>query len=202
MIVSKALLWVDIETTGITNSNDYSFIQILEVGAILTNMSLEPLEQINGLVTPTQEAIVQLKAPENAEAFEMHKKSGLLAELTKGETQTLEEIETEILEAIDERVQQGGLVVLAGSGIAAFDFPVIKEKMPRLSERLAYYSFDVGAARRVNLLLSGGQFRTNVNTSYGELKEHRALADIKAHLQEAVAMRDIFGTLYGNVHNG
>lgn len=195
MVLSSALLWIDLETAGLPEGNDYSDCRILEVGALLTSTSLELIEEISGVVMLDGITVETLRKDRNRDALEMHKQSGLLAAL-KGDTQPLRHLEVEILSAIEEHVKQGGKIVLAGSGVASFDQHVIREFMPELAQRLEYYVFDVGAARRVNRMLSHGRFHIEAAESYGDLKEHRALADIYGHYKEALKMREEFGRLY------
>ena len=190
----QALLWVDFEGTGVTDTNDFSGIHILEACVILTDFDLVPFGGYTAVITPTAEAIAALK--ENPGALDMHRTSGLLAAL-KGETETLAELEQGVIKMIKRQSTFGeGEFMIAGSGVAMYDFPLIKQWMPALNKYLAYFPFDIGVERRVSTILNGGRSVVPPNTaSYGDKKLHRSEADVRAHLKEAEQYKDFFRSL-------
>jgi len=179
----RHLLWCDLETSSLPKKNDYSGVHILEVGVILTDMSLNKLGGYSEVIKMTDEAADSLRKTPGV--LEMHKSSGLLKDCVNA-TMTVPDVESEILALLDDNNVEVQAVALAGSGVTAFDHPVIKEHMPLLAEALTYFSYDIGSFRRMFKLVSGGTPIVNPsNHSYGPTKKHRAMEDIKAHLEEA-----------------
>lgn len=130
-------LWLDLETTGLSSSDDH----ILEVGWSVSEPKLDFLHPLiqSRLITPRAEVTRLLQ--ESPEAYSMHEKSGLLIDLYQDGTVVLEDAEDDILNSLPE-----GQVVLAGSSVH-FDRAFIERYMPRLHERLHYRHFDVSAVR-------------------------------------------------------
>ncbi len=197
----QALAWIDIETPGLPNTAapwDYSGCMPLEIAMILTDFDLTEFGGYTALITPTPESVAALRNPGNAMALEMHQQSGLIQALSAavkaGETESLLQAEENLIKTLTTRSTfEKGEFMLAGSGVGAFDYMVLKRFMPRLCQWFAYYPFDIGVVRRVGKVLSGGRDLVNPSLhSYGDLKEHRALADIKAHLDEAREWQKVF----------
>jgi oligoribonuclease (3'-5' exoribonuclease) len=190
----SVLLWVDIETTGITDTGDYDPIEILEIAVVATDFDLVPYFGYEGIVQMNDAIKAQLGRPENKAALDMHLESGLL-KASKESTDTLQIIESEIVGMLTSKTtQERGEVSLAGSGVTAFDHPLIKKKLPKLNEWLTYYSFDIGSVRRAARILSGGRDVVSpTRESFQEgVKAHRALADVKAHIKEANEFKKLF----------
>ena len=85
-----------------------------------------------------------------------------------------------------------GEFLLAGSGNAAFDRPVLNQWMPELVSWLAYYPFDIGVDRRVTKILAGQDVINipSASAGFGDAKVHRAWNDVQAHIEEAKRKRD------------
>lgn len=181
----SALAWIDLETTGLPVGNDYSGVEILEIGLIVTDFDLKPYFGYQGIVKMDDDIKRALAA--NPEVIQMHLANGLLKE-SKESKDTLREIESEIIGMFKTRTtQEKGEFMLAGSGVTAYDFNVLKEKMPELASYFSYFSLDIGIVRRAFNVLSGGaDLVPTISESFVEgNKKHRALEDIKAHLKEA-----------------
>lgn len=181
----SALAWIDLETTGLPVGNDYSGVEILEIGLIVTDFDLKPYFGYQGIVKMDDDIKRALAA--NPEVVQMHLANGLLKE-SKESKDTLREIESEIIGMFKTRTtQEKGEFMLAGSGVTAYDFNVLKEKMPELASYFSYFSLDIGIVRRAFNVLSGGaDLVPTISESFVEgNKKHRALEDIKAHLKEA-----------------
>lgn len=187
---AQCLLWVDLETTQLPGpKNDYSNVHILEVAFLLTDFDLEPYEGYHEAIKMTKAAADSLRA--NAFTREMHTKNGLIKDCVAS-TVTLEEAEREVIQMIQERTSfDKGEIMLAGSGNAAFDRPVINQWMPELATWLTYYPFDIGVDRRVGKILAGQDVINipSASVGYGEAKVHRAWNDVQAHLEEAKRKR-------------
>ncbi len=198
---AHALMWVDIETPGVPSDRDpMNFLAIppIEVCVILTDFDLDPFAGYEALITPTPEHISALRDPENATALEMHTESGLLNAWREAkrvnETVTIEQAELDIIQMMKSKTTfNKGEFMIAGSGVAAFDYPLIKTFMPTLASWLAYFPLDIGIQRRSARILSGGRQFVEPNiASYGEKKAHRARADVEAHIEEARAWQEFY----------
>lgn len=189
-----ALMWTGVETTGVPTRerpNDFSTVYPLEVCVIFTDFDLEPFGGYAAVITPTAESVAALR--ENPDVLEMHRTSGLIAAL-KGESVTIEQAERDIIDVIKKRTTyEHGEFMIAGSGVAAFDYPLIKHWMPSVARYMAYYPFDIGVMRRTARILSGGRQLVDMNAaSYGDAKLHRAQADTEAHISEAKQWQEFF----------
>lgn len=191
MAYPKHLGWIDIETTGLPERGDYTDVHLLEVGFILTDMALNEMVGFQEVIKLTAPAADALRA--NEYVRNMHKASGLIRESASASA-SMEDVENELIAILTENGMGRESVMIAGSGVAAFDHPFIKQKMPRFAEYLAYFPYDIGVVRRVSRTMAGRDFVT-VKASYGDTKEHRAMADIKAHLEEAKAFQTFFRSL-------
>lgn len=181
---AQALAFIDLETDGLPDGQDFSVVNILEMGMVVTNLALEPLAGYHEVVKMTKPAAQRIAV--NDYVKQMHTKNGLLQASIKESQMTLAEVEQETLSVLKETGLSQGEFMLAGSGIASFDFPLIKLAMPELASWFTYYVLDVGILRRGHQILSGGRtFYSKVNESYGDMKAHRAYADAEAHLKEA-----------------
>jgi len=193
---AQCLLWVDLETTQLPGpKNDYSDVHILEVAFILTDFDLKPYEGYHEAIKLTKPAADSLRR--NDFTREMHAKNGLIRDC-RDSTVTLEEAEAEVIQMIkDKTTFDKGEIMLAGSGNAAFDRPVLNQWMPNLVSYLTYYPFDIGVDRRVGSILAGQEV-INVpaaSTGSGGAKVHRAWNDVQAHIEEARRKREWYRTV-------
>ncbi len=188
MKYAQCLLWCDLETTTLPIGNDYSGVHILEVAFIITDFDLKPYAGYHESIKMTKAAADSLRA--NDYTRKMHTENGLIKDCLASTT-TLGMAEEEVISLIKEWTSfDKGEIMLAGSGNAAFDRPVIKEHMKELDSWLAYYPFDIGVDRRVGKILAGKDVINVPNESYGDAKLHRAWADVSAHLKEAERKRE------------
>lgn len=189
----KLLAWVDVETTGLPVRNDFSNVHVLEVALLVTDFDLNKLDGYTEVLAMTPDAATALKA--NEYVRQMHLKSGLLAAsidmARSNPNMNLDHVQNEMVAMLAERGAPGEYMI-AGSGVGAFDHPLIKDKMPTLASYFAYFSFDVGVLRRTSKILAGRDLVNPTLGSYGESKVHRAWQDVEGHLAEATAYRDYF----------
>ena len=177
------LLWVDTETTGVPTGNDWSDVHLLEIGVIVTDFSLNTLCGYREVVKMTQAGADAIR--KTPQVREMHQTNGLLKESISS-THTVADIEQGIIQLLKEETTfNPGDLIIAGSGVAAFDHPLLKEKMPELAKWLVYYPFDIGVFRRVSKILAGGAVVNPALSSFDGPKTHRAWDDILMHLREA-----------------
>lgn len=194
MRTASHLLWLDVETdSGPTIHDevlDFSGVHIMEFAMLITDRSLNIDTDAGGYheqLRMTRATADTLKA--NPEILTMHGHSGLIQECIASEV-TLADVDAEADRILTGTGLNRGDLAIAGSGVAAFDLPLIRAKMPRLSAWLAYYPYDVGIFRRMTAAMADGYVVSPHLASYGEFKEHRAMADVVAHLREAQAFRD------------
>lgn len=172
-------LHLDFETTD----QHPMFGRIVEVGAILTDANLVELGRFESLVDPGEWG--RSRMTPGGVVARMHAASGLLDELAAQAQRpegvpSLRTVEDALLALLD--AHPASSVVLAGSGVGAFDLQFIRFQMPRLAERLQHFPADVGQLRRA-WRRAANRDLVDVNTR----KPHRAIVDIELHLEEARA---------------
>jgi oligoribonuclease (3'-5' exoribonuclease) len=176
------LLWLDLETTGL---DEHAGDQIIEIGCILTTEDLVAIGEFQTVVLPSQSALNRLMS--NDVVREMHVANGLLNELDDfKDLPRVGEMETDLLAWLDTCGSPKKLT-LAGSGVAQFDSRFVRALMPELAKRLGYYAIDVGVIRRAHAMWVG----TDVSAA-NDSKTHRAIDDVRCHLDEARAYRALW----------
>jgi oligoribonuclease (3'-5' exoribonuclease) len=177
----ELLLWLDLESTGLeTSAGD----EIIEIGCILTHADLRVLGEFEAVVKPSDSAMARLAA--NQFVVDMHTANGLLNDINDGLSLTRVELDLLIwLYRLGVRTDQK--LTLAGSGVSHFDLPTIREHMPRLAKILNYYVIDIGTIRRAHDMWVG----TPVSVA-NDAKTHRAIDDVRCHLEEANAFADLW----------
>ena len=188
-VYPSALLWCDIETPGLPVGNDFSTSPILEIAGVVTDFDLTKFNGAHDAIKITKEHVDILK--QNPEVVKMHKESGLLEDCKKS-TKTLADLEEMMIELVKQGSFEKGEYILAGSGVASFDYPLLKHYMPEFASWLTYYTLDIGILRRSVYYLSHRRnFVSDTKNSYKEgYKKHRALDDVLAHIEEAEKYRD------------
>jgi oligoribonuclease (3'-5' exoribonuclease) len=196
----QLLVWTDIETTGLPDEDsdreviDFSDLHVLEIAVIVTDFDLQPISGYEEVIKLTSAGADAIRA--NDYVKKMHTVNGLLkASISAPVENTLAMAEAEIVKLFQETTSfSPGEFMIAGSGVAAFDHPLIKAKMPEMSKWLAYYPFDIGIERRMSKIFTGGhEIIRPVKASYEDgVKVHRAMDDVKAHLDEAQRYREWF----------
>lgn len=187
------LLWLDFETTGL----EVESCGVLEVAATLTRAddpSFTPVWAVRSLTVPftdlpprlTHRDTERVAAEMSYGASKMHMESGLWGDWRDAaldrRVATVAEVMTEVYEQM--RVLSDGrdtLAALAGSGVAAFDRPILDRLVPWFSSSsLVYWSLDMGPVRRL-ARLSGHPLPGPVEPA------HRAGDDVAAALEMARA---------------
>jgi Oligoribonuclease (3''->5'' exoribonuclease) len=185
-----ALLWVDLETTGLEVVTKSRQDQVIEVAAMVTTFDLDPIAGYHDVVRLTKTGVERIKS--NEYVLNMHKKNGLLRDAATTKN-TLAEVEENILNmlAINTTFNKGELM-LAGSGVGHFDNAIIREQMPRLAEWLNYALFDIGVYRRMTKIFAQKDIVNPTAASYGDVKLHRAWEDVVGHVEESKKYMDLF----------
>jgi oligoribonuclease len=192
-MTSDFILWLDLETTG----NDV-FDDIIELGAVLTDQELEEVSSFHRVYRTTR-AVSEI----DEYVFKMHVDNGLwLDSINATDWAATERSQADILEWLGKAgALKGGAksLPLAGSGTSHFDRRYIERVWPKLAKRLTYWNLDIGVVRRFFRQWVGPE----VWKAYFQLSEegvdpknHRALDDVRQHIQEA---RDFRAYVRGHV---
>lgn len=180
ILSSDALVWVDLETTGLDPDRDV----ILEVACIVTDSQLDEVVSYSR-VTQSE--------PRSSGAFEaltrimddvvlrMHAENGLLEEIRMGSGVPLSVVQADICALLDEYIVDDGesKPVLAGSTVS-FDRNFMEVHMPLVVPRLHYRNVDVSTIRE---LCERWRPELNRFRPRNEAKAHRALADIRESIE-------------------
>lgn len=175
--VHEFIYWTDLETTG----SDLDGNQILEIGAVITDMQLRPI-QAREYVLP-----MTMKVEMKPVVVQMHTKNGLFEDARESKW-TLAEVDEELEEWI-RSFNGSNHMAFAGSGVGHFDRQFYARDLPLTTARLTYWPLDVGVVRRFFTMLAGTDWLNDDNVS--DPKSHRALADVYYHISEARYAVDI-----------
>jgi oligoribonuclease len=118
--------------------------------------------------------------------YSMHTFNGLLADVRKSETSMID-ADAQMVEWI-KQYTKGDHIPLAGSGVSHFDRAFIRKDLPKFDKYLSYWAYDTGVIRRT-LKLFG------IDASFADTtddKTHRALDDIRAHVEEMRRYKKLF----------
>ena len=182
-------LWLDFESDGTSPELSH----IIEVGVIATGDDLDKeffeFESmvIDGDINQTIDNI------EGKEVLaQMHGSNGLLGDLKlvrdgKKEAISIEALDQHLYNLIKTHNRRTHEIIVSGSGVSHYDHEVIKHKMPLIASLLNFYSRDIGHTRR-EFAKATKRDLVDINSH----KTHRALDDIRDHLNEAKAFRNYF----------
>lgn len=189
----QRLAVIDLETDGLPDGNDYSVVNILEFAMVVTDFALNKEAGYVEVLKMTRPAAERIK--KNDYVKNMHGTSGLIKDSVASEF-TLAEVEKNAIEVLHDTGLDKGDFIIAGSGVASFDFPLIKTQMPELASWFAYFTFDIGVLRRTIKILAGKDLVAPVRESFEDgIKAHRALNDAEAHIKEAESFMEYFRSL-------
>lgn len=177
-VTTNHLVWVDLETTGLDPDMD----DILEVGACLTTPELKKIDEFTAVVEPYPETYRRMMA--DPVVVNMHEASGLLADLQSA-ARRIGEVDEAIVQWLEAQGVNARQVVLAGSGVASFDRPFIAAHMPELAGMLNRQILDVAVVRHAWKMWAAAEPVSDAHRH----KTHRALDDVRAHLEEARSFR-------------
>lgn len=173
------IFWVDLECTGSGDDED-----ILEIGTVITDKELNELDARQIVLPLDQEKFDNMSDV----VVKMHTDNGLLADsMQRGFYPSSMHKDLELAQ-IDEELARwvrsfagGDHMPIGGSGVAHYDRKFIKRDLPLLDKRITHYHLDVGSVRRIVDLADLGW------PQYHLSKSHRALDDIRQHIEETRA---------------
>jgi oligoribonuclease len=182
------LLWTDLECTGSDEEDD----EIIEIGCVLTDFTLDELDSWTSVVKPSAAALGRMM--QNDVVREMHEKNGLLDDVLRQKNPRIHEVTRQLLTWLDNWGIANGDLVIAGSGVGHFDMRFLRKYMPQLVPgKCKYWCIDIGVVRRAWDMWVG----TDVSAA-NDRKTHRALDDAYCHLDEARAFRDLWNQQASN----
>lgn len=175
--------WIDLETTGLDEQDG----SILEVGVVVADPDGRTLTEAAWLVSPLPHHLRELPP----EVYEMHRTSGLLADLEAAPALPLPGDVDLAVAALLDRHTVDGRIILAGSGVSHFDVRWIARHLPATCYRLTYWTYDVGVIRRLLATIDPDLPRP------ANPKAHRALPDARDHRDEWHHYRTLLRDCHG-----
>ncbi len=163
--MSKRLLWMDLEMTGLDDQKD----QILEVAAVVTDLELKPLEEFHRVVFQPPEVLAGM----NDWCKKTHGDSGLTAACATGTP--LVEVERELVALLDRHYSSKDRPVLCGNSISN-DRRFLDRYCVEFSKRLHYRMIDVSSFKEI--------YRERWGIDFKKKNSHRAVDDIFESIRE------------------
>jgi len=175
-----ALVWVDLETTGIDDRTS----DILEIATIITDKDLELIAEGPDLVIHQPDEILETMDPW---CIKQHGVSGLTEACSRSKV-SLKEAEDLTLAFVRKHCLRGK-APLCGNSIG-FDRRFLMHHMPKLNAYLNYRNVDVSSVKE----LVRRWFPAVLTNATEKESTHRALDDIRESLEELrLYRRTVFG---------
>lgn len=179
------LVWCDLETTGLDERKGIG--EILEYAVVLTDIELKEIDAVEGVITHDMNWINDIM---NDYVMEMHTKNGLLQEILEASSKSgdlfgrtaIAQAEKMLVGWLLRHKTEDTIFVIAGSSVS-FDRRWLKAHMPEFEAMLHYRQLDVSVYKV--------GFPEIFGTATSEA--HRAMADIRASIQQQKFMRRIVG---------
>ncbi|MEI6053891.1 MAG: oligoribonuclease [Candidatus Saccharibacteria bacterium] len=166
----KRILWLDLEMTGLSATDDL----ILEVAAIVTDWDFNEVATYQGIIKNNESDLKKrLEANSSFWDLNIESRDGLLGQNEDGKPLLI--IEKEILKFIRLNFKDGEPVLLAGNSIH-IDRRFIYEQWPKFDSKLHYRMLDVSAWKVV--------FDGKFGKKFAKPDAHRALDDIRGSIME------------------
>lgn len=175
-IKHNALVWIDLEMSGLDWKNDV----ILEAAVVITDANLNVIAQGPNLIINQPDEILDNMNPW---CMEVHGKSGLI-ESSKKSTITLEQAEDTILTFLKLHCEKNN-AALCGNTVW-FDKLFLQKDMPQIIDFLHYRIVDVTAFKIMLAQWAGKDILFKKNNT------HRALDDIMESIAELKFYKEHF----------
>lgn len=174
---------VDLEATGLATD-----AHMLEISVLILDAQLRVRASYHSLVA-TDERVIENMEPV---VKQMHTQSGLLDALrTATDLPTVDQIERELLELVDEHQDATVPMHFAGGGVAQYDQPFFKHNLPTLTARLHYRPVDFSIIRQAYKDANGVELEAP-----GYEHPHRAEVDLSNDVQVGRIIYDMLRTAH------
>lgn len=172
-IVKQALIWIDLETTGLDRFRDV----ILEIACIITDKALNVVAEMPTLVVHRSQEVL-----DNMDEWcrKTHGETGLIKESLKSKL-TIQDADRQVYDFIRQYVSKRNVGILAGSSIH-FDRAYMAREMPITESHLNHRMVDVSSIGELVKRWYPPNVRLNRPPTLGT--HHRALDDIRTSIQE------------------
>lgn len=170
---SQLMLWSDLETTGLNNTD-----HILEIGLYLTKPDLTPIEYLH-IVLNTTPGIINTMDPY---VHNMHTKNGLINEALDSTT-TLSQAQNTIWNWLNNHIPPRE-VPLCGSTVH-FDRRMLAHWMPTIENHFSYRNIDVSSIKELAIRWNPAIY----DSCPPPQKKHRTMPDIEDSIQELTHYR-------------
>ncbi|MDQ3528645.1 MAG: oligoribonuclease [Actinomycetota bacterium] len=170
-LMQQPLVWVDLEMTGLDPERHH----IVEIAVIVTDGALERVQEGPDLVVAAPAGALAAMDPV---VVRMHEASGLIGEI-RAATLTVGQAESQVLRFLSEHVPDSRSAPLAGNSVHA-DRAFLRRHMPELEAYVHYRNVDVSTIKELARRWYPEVFEGAPAKDDG----HRALADIRASIQE------------------
>ncbi|MGE0763793.1 MAG: oligoribonuclease [Bdellovibrionales bacterium] len=160
----EKLLWIDMEMTGLDVEREV----VIEVAAVVTDMTLQPLDQYHSVVKQPAKYLDGMDDWNQKH----HRESGLIDLIPSGKAPNV--VESDLLGILDQHFANER-AVLAGNSIGQ-DRLFINKHFGQFASRLHYRMLDVTSYKIM--------FVNRFNIAYEKKNTHRAVDDINESIAE------------------
>lgn len=173
----KALIWIDLEMTGLDTQND----DIIEIATIITDDNLNVLAE--GPVYAIKVSDVQLNQMDEWNKNQ-HSHSGLIDRVRRSHV-TLAQAQTDTIAFLQKWVDKG-VSPMCGNSICQ-DRRFLARQMPELEAYFHYRNLDVSSVKELCY-----RWRPDVASGYQKGGSHLALDDIRDSIRELKHYKEHF----------
>lgn len=180
--MTENLLWIDLETTGLSAQDDVP----LELGLILTNKWGDELASHSWLVYE-EDNVNFMNAVDNCpEVVErMHHTSGLWLALENEESYTRDNLDRVACRWLQSQGVPPGVIPMTGSSIGSLDRPFVQHHFPNLNKFFNYRNVDISSIKEICARLNPVLFEQVKELIGGkETAAHRVLEDCRGSIYE------------------
>lgn len=186
--------WLDIETTGLYGRSEYTNYgildhNILEIALVITNLKGDVLKSASYVVRNDYNEVVDKM---NDYVFNMHDRSGLLNTIKLDNSYSLYEIESRLVEMMEEVCgDEDEKPYMAGSSVH-FDRFFVSMQMPRLNEKFHYRNFDVSTLELFYKTIAGEKLGGKSEPSHIAIEDVTSSINRYKAISQALAVKKNF----------